>query len=229
MFKIFSNTLLFLFLFVAVGFSIFRDPIYEATADKCSAEYQTWKISNLNDDLENRERLSEKRLKGLLKFENALAELPNGDTPEIRNTFFQYMILSFNNCPMPEELESKITNAIMPIENAGDRTCPFNAYYEESQRELKNIKHHKKQAHRRLESRMYQEMYSVIDDPITLEFIEESWKSQKFRDRLITASIQVTKREKYKCRDINLPMLYLTKDIMKNAVQKLRDTKQRDH
>ncbi len=229
MFKIFSNSLLFLFLFVAVGFFIFRDPIYEATADKCSAEYQTWKISKLNDDMENKERLSDKRLKNLVKFENALAKLPNGDTPEIRNTFFQYMIKSYNNCPMPEGLENKITGAVLPIENAGDRTCPLNAYYKESQRELKDIKYHKKKTHIYLERMVYDQIKTATDDAVTQQFFDDNWKSQKFRDRLITASIQVTKREKYKCRDINLPMLDITKGIMRNAVQKIKDRKKREN
>ncbi len=219
MHKITLYLLPLILLFGWYSYPILNVRIYEAPADKCSDDYISWKVESLKDDLENMSRLSQDRQDVLKDYITNLKSIPRADTPDINHTLFKYNFLTKNNCHVPKELSDQANKVFLKVENAGNKICATDAYYDESTRFLMDIKANHKPIYDRLISNLKNKFMSDDQQQDTLDILEKNWNISGFQDKLAIAAIQKKMRRDNQCKDISLPMLDILKEFTTLAIQ----------
>lgn len=222
-----KNPLYFLPLILFLGWSLFSiigDRIYEATADKCSDDYISWKVDTAHDLIKNNRHKSEEKKRLIMKFKNSINQINRLFSPEDQDQFLKYMFLQEQNCPLPDGFEDKIMNALYPVENAGDKICPINAYYKESVVLYNYIKEHKKPTYEKLKKRLYNGLELYKREKGTIAFWKEKWESQEFIDQMISAYVHSMYREQKKCQDINRPLTEVYKNLFRERIKNNKHT-----
>lgn len=210
-----SGFLLGVLIFIWFSYKIFPHTYDAFFYDTCSVEYanmRTEELFSLN------EKSNEKARKAMAEADRFIAKLniPPQDLLTAKKDFFRYgWFMNQKRCGMPKEVEEAFFKWTLDAQDKGTKDCPADFYEKESRAAYALLSIGKKELDKFERTVLAEIIENTQGNEKARDLIEKEWADPQFREKLILSGLQAAQRSEAGCRDENLPLKEMLREVMR--------------